>query len=61
MTLVCENCLHLRQCLHPESAKKSTRILPNYYWSYFDLKSEFTRLYKNSSSNNLNSMLEGNF
>lgn len=60
MILVCDNCLHLRQCLHPESMKKSTRILPNYYWSYFDLKREFARLYQTSARPNLNSMLQGN-
>ncbi len=58
MTFVCENCLHLRQCLHPESAKKSTIPLPNYYGSYYDLRREFEHRYHTSECHNLNSMLE---
>ncbi|CAF4533884.1 unnamed protein product, partial [Rotaria sp. Silwood1] len=58
LTLVCENCLHLRQCLHPESVKKSITCLPSYYWSYFDLRFEFEHMYKTCERNNLNSMLE---
>jgi len=61
MTFVCENSLHLRQCLHPESAKKSIISLSNYYWSYFDLRHEFEHMYKTSQCNNLNSMLESNY
>lgn len=60
MTFICENCLHLRQCLHPESAKKSLIPLPNYYWSYFDLRLEFQYKYQTTQYNNLNSMLESN-
>ncbi|CAF1164648.1 unnamed protein product [Rotaria sordida] len=58
LTFVCENCLHLRQCLHPESVKKSIISLPSYYWSYFDLRLEFEHMYKTCEHNNLNSMLE---
>ncbi|CAF1600804.1 unnamed protein product, partial [Adineta ricciae] len=57
VTFVCENCLHLRQCLHPESAKKSIS-LPNYYWKYFDLRLEFEKMYKTSECQNLISMSE---
>ncbi|CAF3725437.1 unnamed protein product [Adineta steineri] len=57
ITFVCVNCLHLRQCLHPESAKKSI-ILPNYYWKYFDLRLEFENMYKTSECNHINTMLE---
>jgi hypothetical protein len=60
MTLVCENALHLRQCLHPETVKKSIISLPNYYWSYFDLRIEFQHMYKTSECSNFNSMLESN-
>jgi inhibitor of KinA sporulation pathway (predicted exonuclease) len=61
MTFVCENCLHLRQCLHPESVKKSLITLSNYYWSYFDLRMEFEHMYQTSECTNLNSMLESNY
>ncbi|CAF4135940.1 unnamed protein product, partial [Rotaria magnacalcarata] len=58
LTFVCENCLHIRQCLHPESVKKSTIPLPNYYWSYFDLRNEFKHMYKTTECYNINTMLE---
>jgi hypothetical protein len=61
ITFICANCLHLRQCLHPESAKKPTIPLPNYYWSYFDLRHEFEHTYKTSDCNNLDTMLESNY
>lgn len=61
LTLVCENCLHLRQCLHPESVKKSTIPLPSYYWSYFDLRHEFGNMYRTNECYNMNTMLESNF
>ncbi|CAF1077806.1 unnamed protein product [Rotaria magnacalcarata] len=58
LTIVCNNCLHLRQCLHPESAKKSIASIPIYYWSYFDLRRQFGQMYKTYEHENLNSMLE---
>lgn len=58
LTFLCENCLHLRQCLHPESVKKSSKPLANYYWSYFDLRHEFERFYETTECHNLNAMLE---
>jgi hypothetical protein len=61
LTFVCENCLHLRQCLHPESVKKSTISLPSYYWSYFDLRHEFEHMYTTTECQNLNTMLESNY
>ncbi|CAF1230717.1 unnamed protein product [Adineta ricciae] len=57
-TLVCENCLHLRQCLHPESVKKSTVPLPTYYWSYFDMRHEFAHMYTTTERPDLKIMLE---
>lgn len=60
LTFVCENCLHLRQCLHPESVKKSTISLPSYYWSYFDLRQEFEQMYQTTECDDLNSILESN-
>jgi len=61
ITFVCQNCLDLRQCLHPESAKKSIISLSKYYWSYFDLRLEFEHKYKTSECKNLNAMLESNY
>jgi epithelial splicing regulatory protein 1/2 len=58
LTLVCVNCLHLRQCLHPESVKKSTIHLPSYYWSYFNLRHEFEHMYRTIECYDLNTMLE---
>ncbi|CAF4529088.1 unnamed protein product [Rotaria sp. Silwood1] len=58
LTFVCENCLPLRQCLHPESVKKLTIPLPSYYWSYFDLRHEFQYMYKTTECYNTNTMLE---
>ncbi|CAF1344615.1 unnamed protein product [Rotaria sordida] len=58
LTFVCENCLQLRQCLHPESVKKSIISLSSYYWSYFDLRHEFQHMYKTTERYNLNAMLE---
>ncbi|UJR28830.1 hypothetical protein I4U23_010054 [Adineta vaga] len=57
-TLICENCLPLRQCLHPESVKKSTISLPKYYWSYFDMRHEFEHMYTTTECHNLKTMLE---
>jgi len=58
LIFVCENCLHLRQCLHPESVKKSLDSLPDYYWSYLNLKLEFEKFYRISDGANLKLMLE---
>ncbi|CAF3479394.1 unnamed protein product [Adineta steineri] len=57
-TFVCENCLYLRQCLHPESIKKGTMPLPSYYWSYFDLRHEFEHMYTTTECHNIKEMLE---
>ncbi|CAF3359512.1 unnamed protein product [Rotaria socialis] len=58
LTIVCNDCLHLRQCLHPESVKKSIASIPIYYWSYFDLRLQFGQMYKTNEHEHLNSMLE---
>lgn len=45
--------LPVRQVLHPEALKKAIQ-LPRHYWTYFDIKREYRRLFNNNE--NLNTL-----
>ena len=50
---------HIRQCLFPEAQRKNIK-LPNYYYSFHDLRKEFMAARPNSSVMTIKDMLNGN-
>ena len=57
--LVTDGQLHIRQCLFPEAQRKNIK-LPNYYYSFHDLRKEFMAARPNSSVMTIKGMLNGN-
>ena len=57
--LVTDGQLHIRQCLFPEAQRKNIK-LPNYYYSFHDLRKEFIAARPNSSVMTIKDMLNGN-
>ena len=57
--LVTDGQLHIRQCLFPEAQRKNIK-LPNYYYSFHDLRKEFMAARPNSSVMTIKDMLNGN-
>ncbi|XP_063971755.1 epithelial splicing regulatory protein 2-like isoform X1 [Lytechinus pictus] len=45
--LLTDGQLHVRQCLHPQTINKGIAI-PDYFYSFFDLRKEFRRKYPNA-------------
>ncbi|XP_054722773.1 LOW QUALITY PROTEIN: RNA-binding protein fusilli-like [Uloborus diversus] len=54
--LVTDGQLHLRQVLHPEACQKHIS-LPDYYYSFFDLRKEFRKLYSSEEIHSIQEML----
>lgn len=48
---------HIRQVLHPECGNKNI-TLPQYYYSYYDLRKEFVKFYKAENIVTVKSMLD---
>ncbi|GAB6030575.1 hypothetical protein CHUAL_007437 [Chamberlinius hualienensis] len=48
--------LHLRQCLHPETCNKNVE-LPDYYYTYFDLRKEYRKMYHGDEPFTITEML----
>jgi epithelial splicing regulatory protein 1/2 len=59
--LVTDGCLHLRQSLIPECTKKDIK-LPDYYYSYYDIRKEFLKYTGlNQKINNLDDINNCNY
>ncbi|CAG0912497.1 unnamed protein product [Notodromas monacha] len=56
VVLVCDGQLPLRQCFHPEACNKNVDV-PNYYYSFFDLRKEFAKAYGSEDINCVSDML----
>ncbi|XP_013790875.1 epithelial splicing regulatory protein 1-like [Limulus polyphemus] len=54
--LVTDGQFHLRQVLHPEATKKNLS-LPDYFFSFFDLRKEFRRFYHTDEILSIQDML----
>ncbi|KFM78083.1 RNA-binding protein fusilli, partial [Stegodyphus mimosarum] len=54
--LVTDGQLHLRQVLHPEACQKNI-TLPEYYYSFFDLRKEFRKFYHSDEIHSVQDML----
>lgn len=54
--LVTDGQLHLRQVLHPETCQKNIS-LPDYYYSFFDLRKEFRKFYHSDEIQSVQDML----
>uniref|UniRef100_A0A1W7RAH2 RNA-binding protein fusilli n=1 Tax=Hadrurus spadix TaxID=141984 RepID=A0A1W7RAH2_9SCOR len=48
--------LHLRQVIHPEACNKNI-TLPHYYYTFFDLRKEFSKLYGSEEVHSIQDML----
>lgn len=48
---------HIRQALHPECGNKNI-TLPQYLYSYYDLRKEFVKMYKAENITNIGNMLD---
>ncbi|XP_045194207.1 epithelial splicing regulatory protein 1-like isoform X2 [Mercenaria mercenaria] len=48
---------HIRQALHPECGNKNI-TLPQYFYSYYDLRKEFVKMYKAENITNIKCMLD---
>lgn len=55
--LVTDGQLHLRQVLHPEACHKNIN-LPNYYYSFFDIRKEFRKFYQSEEIQSIREMLD---
>ncbi len=49
--------LHLRQVLHPEAIKKGI-VLPSYFNTFYDLRKEFRKCYRNNDMKSVEDMLD---
>ncbi len=56
-TLITDGQLHLRQCLFPEAQRKGLLPLPNYYYSFHDLRKEFAAAHTNSTASTVQEIL----
>lgn len=54
-TIITDGQLHLRQVLHPEACTKGI-TLPSYFSSFYDLRKEFKKFYRNPSINSIQDM-----
>ena len=54
--LITDGQLHLRQVLHPEACSKNI-TLPDCFYSFFDLRKEFRKFYRNNYFQTIEEML----
>ncbi|RWS03372.1 epithelial splicing regulatory protein 1-like protein, partial [Dinothrombium tinctorium] len=54
--LITEGQFHLRQVLHPEACNKGI-TLPDYFHTFYDLRKEFRKFYRNNDITNIEEMV----
>lgn len=54
--VITEGQLHLRQVLHPEACNKNI-TLPDYFHTFYDLRKEFRKFYRNNDVHTVDDMV----